>query len=82
LIETYHLDAAVYLGDDTTDLDALRMARQLRDSGACWAVGLGVASEHVPPAMPATADLMLSGVQEVETFLGWLLSNAARASST
>jgi trehalose 6-phosphate phosphatase len=82
LIESYHLDAAVYLGDDTTDLDALRMARQLRDSGACWAVGLGVASEHVPPAMPATADLMLSGVQEVETFLGWLLSNAARASST
>jgi trehalose 6-phosphate phosphatase len=82
LIEIYHLDAAVYLGDDTTDLDALRMARQLRDSGTCWAVGLGVASDHIPPALPATADLMLSGIQEVETFLAWLLSNASRASST
>ncbi len=82
LIETYHLDAAVYLGDDTTDLDALRMARQLRDGGVCWAVGLGVASDHTPPAMLTAADLMLSGVQEVETFLDWLLSNASRASST
>jgi trehalose 6-phosphate phosphatase len=82
LIETHHLDAAVYLGDDTTDLDALRMARQLRDSGVCWAVGLGVASDHVPPALPTTADLMLSGIQEVETFLAWLLSIASRASST
>jgi trehalose 6-phosphate phosphatase len=82
LIETHHLDAAVYLGDDTTDLDALRMARQLRDSSVCWAVGLGVASDHTPPARPTTADLMLSGIQEVETFLAWLLSNASRASST
>ncbi len=82
LIEIHHLDGAVYLGDDTTDLDALRMARQLRASGVCWAVGLGVASDHVPPELPITADLMLSGIQEVETFLAWLLSNASRASST
>jgi trehalose 6-phosphate phosphatase len=82
LIEIHHLDAAVYLGDDTTDLDALRMARQLRDSSVCWAVGLGVASDHIPPALPTTADLMLSDIQEVETFLAWLLSNASRASST
>jgi trehalose 6-phosphate phosphatase len=81
LVERHRLDAAVYLGDDTTDVDALRMARHLRDGGTCYAVGLGVASDHTPPALRDAADLLLSGVQDVETFLGWLL-NAVIASST
>jgi trehalose 6-phosphate phosphatase len=78
LIERHRLDAAVYLGDDTTDVDALRMARRLREDGACYALGLGVESDHMPPALRDQADLLLSGVQDVEAFLAWLL----KASST
>lgn len=81
LVEQHELDAAVYLGDDTTDLDAVRMARHLRESGACYALGLGVESDHIPPTLHDQADLLLSGVQDVEAFMAWLLS-AVSASST
>ncbi|NLX09232.1 MAG: trehalose-phosphatase [Chloroflexi bacterium] len=81
LITTHQLDAAVYLGDDTTDVDALRMARQMRDAGECFALGLGVESDHMPPAVRENADLLVAGVQDVEAFLAWWL-RARMASST
>lgn len=81
LIIRYRLDAALYLGDDATDADALRMARRLREDGVCYAVGVGVESENMPPAVRKSADLLASGIQDVEAFLSWLL-NACSASST
>ncbi|MFW5691617.1 MAG: trehalose-phosphatase, partial [Chloroflexota bacterium] len=33
LVESYSLDAAVYVGDDTTDVDAIEAARDLRAAG-------------------------------------------------
>ncbi|RPI97226.1 MAG: trehalose-phosphatase, partial [Chloroflexi bacterium] len=73
LVERHQLDAAVYLGDDTTDLDAMRMARDLRERGLCYAVGLGVVSDYMPPVLPDHADAMLDGISGVEAFLEWLL---------
>ena len=81
LIESYTLDAAVFLGDDTTDVDALKMARKLREQGTCYAIGVGVASADMPSAVQDSADVMVSGVSGVESFLEWLL-NAASASSS
>jgi trehalose 6-phosphate phosphatase len=81
LVQDYQLDAALYLGDDTTDTDALNMARQLRQEGACDALGLGVVSDDTPRSVRDSADLLLSGVADVEAFLSWLLS-ARKASST
>ncbi|MBN1681197.1 MAG: trehalose-phosphatase [Anaerolineae bacterium] len=81
LVTDHQLDAAVYLGDDTTDADALLAAQRLRADGSCFAVGLGVESEHTPQAVRDSADLFVRGVQDVETFLSWLL-NTAIASST
>ncbi len=80
LIRDYALDAAVYLGDDVTDADALRRARGLRRAGLCWAVGIGVESDDTPAAIQESADVLVSGVPGVESFLGWL-SNALSASS-
>jgi trehalose 6-phosphate phosphatase len=81
LTTQYRLDAAVYLGDDTTDIDALQAARRLRESGACYALGLGVDAAETPDEVRANADLLLAGVQDVESFLDWLL-RAVSASST
>jgi len=81
LVTQHHLDGAIYLGDDTTDVDALRMARRLREELTCYALGVGVESEHMPAALRETADLLVSGVQDVEAFLTWLLK-ARIASST
>jgi trehalose 6-phosphate phosphatase len=81
LIQAYRLTAALYLGDDTTDVDALRMARQLRQSSICHAVGIGVQSPDMPGAVADNADLLASGVSDVETLFDWLW-NARKASST
>lgn len=81
LVDEHDLGAAIYLGDDTTDVDALRMARELRDSGRCYALGLGVESEHMPTTVRDHADLLIGGVHDVEAFLAWLLT-AVSASST
>lgn len=81
LVHDYALDGAVYLGDDTTDADALRAARDLRAAGTCYALALGVESGSTPPSVRAASDALLPGVAGVEDFLAWLLS-ARSASST
>ncbi|MBN2470194.1 MAG: trehalose-phosphatase, partial [Anaerolineae bacterium] len=79
LIADHNLDAALFLGDDTTDIDALRMARQLREAGTCHAVGLGVESAGTPPPVLEAADLAVQGVSGVESFFAWLLAAVASA---
>lgn len=81
LIRDHALDAAVFLGDDTTDADALRVARALRDGDQCFAIGVGVDASGTPASVRETADILVKGVAGVEEFLGWL-SSAASASST
>lgn len=81
LIEEFHLDAAIFLGDDVTDADAMRVARQMRDAGVCHAVSIGVHADHTPPSVHESADIMVDGVQGVEDFLAWLLSAVSASSS-
>lgn len=80
LVTRYRLDGAVYLGDDTTDADALQAARAMRAAGTCYALGLGVESDSMPEVVRASADLIVNGVQDAERFLAWML-NASVASS-
>jgi trehalose 6-phosphate phosphatase len=77
LVETHRLDGALYLGDDTTDVDALRAARELREGGRCYALAVGVESEGMPPAVREHADLLAAGIPGVEDFLEWLLNAVA-----
>ena len=81
LVEEFELDAAIYIGDDTTDVAALISARKLREAGSIEAWGIGVQSEEVPAEVEAEADFLASGVADVEEFLDWLLA-ARKASST
>lgn len=81
LIQEYALDAAIYIGDDVTDADALQAARDLRSSGSCYALGVGVESEATPSVVSETSDLSASGISGVEALLAWLLS-AFKESST
>lgn len=81
LIDTYRLDAALYIGDDTTDVDAFKMAKALREAGDCVAYAVGVDSDDMPAPVAENADVMTQGVSDVEAFFSWLLS-ALSASST
>lgn len=81
LIEGHELAAAIFIGDDITDAAALETARRMRESGACYALGVGVVSAAAPRAVLEGADLLASGVPGVESFLAWLVE-ARMASST
>lgn len=54
--------AAVYAGDDRTDLDAFRCLRELRDEGRlAAAVCVGVVSPEAPSGLPEDSDLTVDG---------------------
>lgn len=61
------ISAAIYAGDDRTDLDAFRRLRQLREEGALrTAVCVGVVSPEAPPELIEECDLAVDGPE------GWL----------
>jgi trehalose 6-phosphate phosphatase len=68
------ITAAVYVGDDTTDLDAFRGLRSLVASGAlAHAVCVAVGSDEAPPELAHEADLNVDGPDGVRGLLEALL---------
>jgi trehalose 6-phosphate phosphatase len=66
--------AAVYVGDDTTDLDAFRGLRELVASGElARAVCVAVSSDEAPPELAREADLIVEGPGGVRGLLEALL---------
>jgi trehalose 6-phosphate phosphatase len=73
LIEESSLDAAAYVGDDTTDLDAFAALRALVDEKQIsHALCVGVTSDETPPELEAQADLLIDGPLGVRTLLAAL----------
>jgi trehalose 6-phosphate phosphatase len=67
LLATDGVTAAIYAGDDRTDLDAFRRLRELRDEGELEAaVCVGVVSPEAPHGLAEEADLLVDGPP------GWL----------
>ena len=65
---------ALYVGDDTTDLDAFRGLRSLVSEGALTtAICAAVSSDEAPPELAAEADLLLDGTGGVRGLLEALL---------
>ncbi len=66
--------AALYVGDDLTDLDAFRGLRALVESGGLQtAVCVGVRSDETPPELEREADLLVDGPSGVRHLLEALL---------
>lgn len=62
--------AAVYAGDDRTDLDAFRRLRELRDEGDLeTALCMGVVSPEAPPELAEECDLTVDGPADWLAFL-------------
>ena len=75
LIARHKLDAAIILGDDVTDVDAFKVAQEMRASGECFAFSVGVEAGHVtPPSIRDYSDVLVSGVSGVEELLEWLVA--------
>lgn len=66
--------AALYVGDDTTDLDAFRGLRSLvQEEALTTAICAAVSSDEAPPELAAEADLVIDGPGGVRGLLEALL---------
>ena len=75
LVRRYGLCAALYLGDDRTDLDAVRTLQTARAEGQVRALTVAVASSEAPPELLAAADGTVDGVAGVEALLTTLAND-------
>jgi len=64
------LKAAIFLGDDITDVDAFRTIRTLREHGTIEAgLAVGVLSDDTKPEVIAASDILVGNVEEVANLL-------------
>jgi trehalose 6-phosphate phosphatase len=74
LLHDTDLAAAVYVGDDMTDLDAFRGLTELQEGGTLgYALRVGVSSDETPAALEDEADAMVDGPEGVRGLLRALL---------
>jgi trehalose 6-phosphate phosphatase len=75
LVEEYRPQRAMFIGDDTTDLDAFRELEELREEGDLQEIlRIGVASDEGPPEIKEQADIVVDGVDGVGKVLRQLAS--------
>jgi trehalose 6-phosphate phosphatase len=75
LLRETDLVAALYVGDDTTDLDAFRGLTELVEMGRLGtALRVGVSSDEGPSALQEEADLMVDGTDGVRDLLRALIA--------
>jgi trehalose 6-phosphate phosphatase len=77
LVEEYSPERGMFIGDDTTDLDAFRELQKLREEGTLKEIlRVGVASEEGPPEITSEADIVVDGVDGVDEVLRALLGES------
>ena len=74
LMRDWRVGSAVFLGDDTTDADALLALKERRASGDISGFGVAVVQDGTPASVLENADYSLDGVPEVAEFLQALTS--------
>ena len=75
LLRDTDLAAALYVGDDVTDLDAFRGLGELVELGSLGlALRVGVRSDEGPPELEQQADVMVDGPDGVRALLRALLA--------
>jgi trehalose 6-phosphate phosphatase len=68
------IDAAIFVGDDATDVDAFRALTDLVEAGVlAHAVRVGVTSDEVPDSVTESADVLVDGTDGVREVLEHLL---------
>jgi trehalose 6-phosphate phosphatase len=73
LLEDGPIEAAMFAGDDRTDLDAFRALRSMREAGELRvAICIGIASDEAPRELAASSDATLDGPAALATVLSEL----------
>lgn len=80
LIREYRLQGGLYLGDDLTDIDALKVIHTAADDLNFQGLAIGITGPEMPEKLAVAADFTLNGVRDVERFLKWLAQSVPRLS--
>ena len=76
LITRAGVDAAIYVGDDITDLDAFGALQALTDEGVLQhSLKVGVRSDDGPEAIETASDLVVDGTAGVQELLAALIAD-------
>jgi trehalose 6-phosphate phosphatase len=78
LIKRYKLSGGVYIGDESTDIDAFKAIHEAGRRPDFLGFALAVLSRETPPAVAEAADFTLNGTDEVARFLEWLWRQVSR----
>lgn len=81
LVAAQQIESVIFLGDDRTDLDAMRVLRAMREAGQISGASIAVVTPESPSEITAYSDASVASPAEAAALLGWLLS-AFSASST
>lgn len=76
LIEECDLRAAIFMGDDVTDVDAFRALGAARERGLAT-LAIGILSPETPLIVRETCDLTVEGVAGTAAILAWLADQRA-----
>ncbi len=69
LASEHRLKGVIYLGDDATDVDAMRALRRLRDRGL-QTLAIAAGSDEMPALLAEAADVVLPDPQTISLLLG------------
>jgi trehalose 6-phosphate phosphatase len=72
LIQGYNLQGCIYLGNDTTDIDAFRAIHAASHDLNFQGFAIGIITQETPEKLVVEADFTLNGVNDVERFLMWM----------
>ena len=72
LARRFDLEGLLFVGDDTTDVEAMLAVRELSSAGVLTGLAVVVLHHDTPEPALRVADYSLDGVPEVGSFLSWL----------
>ncbi len=69
IVDEFDLRSILFMGDDVTDLDAMRALARLREEGKVVGFSVGVVGPETPDEVAEVSDYVVSGVEGVADFL-------------
>lgn len=88
LFHEHELDAVIFLGDDVTDIDAMKMNRRLRDTTGIMSLNVGVIpteydADHAETIqrLQDASDVYAHDVNDIERLLSWMLDEVCKLRS-
>ncbi len=78
VVEEFGLRSILFMGDDVTDLDAMRAVKRLRDANQVVGLSIGVIGPETPQEVTRESDRLVHGVDGVSELLAHVVALFAR----